>query len=67
MNQLSNNLIVGKCSICGGHVTINKQGSRFLFTCLGCGGVGSDERQTIKMQDRPQEYVGIYDKHQDLT
>jgi hypothetical protein len=65
MNKLSNNPIVGKCSICGGDVVINLQGGRFLFTCLRCASVGSDERQIIKMQERPQEYVG-FDEKQDL-
>jgi hypothetical protein len=67
MNKLSTNPIVGRCSICGGDVTINLQGSRFLFTCLNCDSVGSDERQTIKMQARPQEYVGIYEQYKELT
>jgi uncharacterized Zn finger protein len=64
MSLLSNNPIIGKCSLCGGDVTINLQGNRFLFTCLRCGSVESDERQTIKMQERPQEYIGFHEKHE---
>lgn len=56
---MSDVIYVGKCSICGGDVVYNNFGSKYLFSCLGCGGVNVDERQTIQMQPLSIDHMQI--------